>query len=238
MRFFAAPSNVVFIISLVALVGSIGLAVYVFVMRRRIKASLGDMQRRVDDAKRRLAVAELDVRTAGDNNDGLRRTVERFATQIKEIEQTVRAIPQAPAETSGVPRRPPAAALYTVAPDDHSFGSTDWMSPGPSLSTGYSRARAAGTPVDFNGHELILSDALEPVGLLVTDGTASGSAELYINENVALNNMAFDRWGQLFEFRSGGAFQRFRTARPCIVDWDSSNRRGLLKSKGMAEVLP
>ena len=106
------------------------------------------------------------------------------------------------------------------------------------LVGGYARARASGTPVDFNGVELVPSEALEPVGLLITDNTESGSPELYINESVALNNMAFDRWARLFDFRSGTAFQRFRTIRPSLVHWDQSNHRGTPASTGVAEALP
>lgn len=104
--------------------------------------------------------------------------------------------------------------------------------------TGYTRAKRSGAAVDFNGKEVRPSEALESVGLLLTDDTPTGAAELYLNESVAINSVAFDRWELLFDFRGGGAHKRFRTVKPSLIEWDATAQRGALKSKGVAEALP
>jgi hypothetical protein len=96
----------------------------------------------------------------------------------------------------------------------------------------------SGRPVEFDGEDLRLSRSLSALGsLVVSDGGESG-ASVFLNDQIQIDHVAYERWSTLFELRGGGPYARYRTVKPAAVEWNEEAGRGRLVSRGVAEVLP
>jgi hypothetical protein len=96
---------------------------------------------------------------------------------------------------------------------------------------------APGRPVEFDGADLRLSRSLSALGSLVLEDGSGSGASVFLNEQIQIDHVAYERWSALFELRGGGPYARYRTVRPAAVDWNEEAGRGRVIARGVAEVV-
>lgn len=96
------------------------------------------------------------------------------------------------------------------------------------------REQPAGQAVDLREGMVVPSRALAAPGFLVVGG-ADEAALLYLNEEVEIDHLAWDRWVQFFDFGGGEPYRRYRTVQPSRVEWSAAAEQGRLLSRGKAE---
>jgi hypothetical protein len=99
----------------------------------------------------------------------------------------------------------------------------------------YSPPPPNGQPVELYDGGVVPSRSLTPVATLVEQG--SGRALLYLNEQVEIDHMALEKWSEFFDFGGGGAYARYRTDKPAVLQWDKGSSRGTLVERGTARNL-
>jgi hypothetical protein len=143
----------------------------------------------------------------------LERQFDQFRSELAHVTSLVYSVHNAP---------PAAPAPEIVAPA--------WPSEAP--------ADPVARPVEYDGVDLRLSRSLSALGSLVASRDPDGQANLFLNEKIQIDHVAFERWSHLFEFRGGGAYARYRTVNPALVEWNEGAGTGKLVSRGLAEVAP
>jgi hypothetical protein len=160
-------------------------------------------------------------------NAVLRQQVRALQDEVWQLNTTVREITSYLSRLAATGPSTSSSAEHSPAPEE----AIQTASEAPPRKT-----RPPRLAVEFDGALVKRSRALTTLGMLEVDGAEGAPARLYLNEDIPVDHIAFERWSRLYEFQGGKAYMRYRTLQPSLIDWDEQTGQGRPLQRGTAEV--
>jgi hypothetical protein len=92
--------------------------------------------------------------------------------------------------------------------------------------------------VDYDGHLIKRSPALEALGILEAGDIGDGMVKVFLNQNVTFDHISLEKWAKLYHFTDRIPYRQYRTLSPALVRWDPHTGVGEVVQTGVGEVCP